>query len=158
MMTRLSERGPGATGRATARRRLRHPKLIAALLTVALLVVGGALFTAHQLGVFARGPAVDATTVYLTALQRQDYPAAYAMLAPDLRAREPEDVFGASMQQIAALDGALTSFHVRDSHSSDTIVVVTVEVSRANRGTFMIRVQLRQDAGNQWRVTGGDDL
>jgi hypothetical protein len=128
------------------------------LLVLLVLAVGGVLILASHQGAFARGPAVDATTAYLNALERRDYPAAYALLAPDLRARQSEADFAASMDDIWTTSGALTHFQARDLHAGGQTAVVTVELHRALRGTFTVRVQLARSATGAWQISGADDL
>jgi hypothetical protein len=107
---------------------------------------------------FVRGPAVDATTAYLAAVERHDYTAAYRLLAPDLQARESPAAFEAAVRAIATSDGALTSYQVRSMQSASGQTVVTVALSRAIRGGFTAHVQLTQDASGAWRISGADDL
>jgi hypothetical protein len=122
------------------------------------LAVGGALVLASHQGAFARGPAVDTTTAYLNALERREYASAYAMLAPDLRARQSESDFATSMNDISVASGALTQFQVRDLHAGAETAVVTVDVRRALRGTFTVRVQVARAGSGTWQISGADDL
>ena len=123
-----------------------------------VVAIGGVLILASHQGAFARGPAVDTTTAYLNALERRDYPTAYALLAPDLRERQSEADFAASMDDISVASGALTGFQVRDLHAGTQIAVVTVDLNRAQRGTFTVRVQVARSATGAWQISGADDL
>jgi hypothetical protein len=128
---------------------------------VALVVVAAvAAVLVWQLrpDLFVRGPAVDATTAYIEDVQRQNYAAAYRLLAPDLQARESPAAFEASVRAIAASDGALTGYQVRSMQSAHGQTVVTVAVSRTIRGGFTAHVQVTQDATGAWRISGDDDL
>jgi hypothetical protein len=157
-MTQASSEPLGSADRRHSSQRIGRRWWLGGLLVLLVLAVGGVLILASHQGVFARGPAVDATTAYLNALERRDYPAAYALLAPDLRARQSEADFAASMDDISAASGALTHFQVRDLHPGGQTAVVTVELNRALRGTFMVRVQVARSATGAWQISGADDL
>ena len=157
-MTQASSESPGASGPRRASRHIGRRWWLGGQLVLLVLAVGGVLILASHQGAFARGPAVDATTAYLNALERRDYPAAYAMLAPDLRARQSEADFAASMDEISVASGALSRFQVRDLHASDQTAVVTVELNRALRGTFTVRVQVARSGFGAWQISGADDL
>src|SRR5260370_10707069 len=158
LMTQASSEPLGSAGPWRASRRLGRRWWLGGLLVLLVLAVGGVLILASHQGAFARGPAVDATTAYLNALERRDYPAAYALLAPDLRARQSAANFAASMDEISVASGALTRFQVRDLHSSDQTPVVPRHLNRALRGTFTVRVQVARSDSGAWQISGADDL
>src|SRR5260370_7772940 len=129
LMTQASSEPLGSAGPWRASRRLGRRWWLGGLLVLLVLAVGGVLILASHQGAFARGPAVDATTAYLNALERRDYPAAYALLAPDLRARQSAADFAASMDEISVASGALTPFQLRHPHATHQPAVVTLELN-----------------------------
>lgn len=140
---------------AVLRRRWR---LAASLAVLCVLLVAGVIALAYHQGFFVRGPAPDTATAFLTDVQHRDYQAAYALLAPDLKAHESEQVFATDTDAIRQADGPLTSFAARAMQSDDGFTVVGFDATRTVRGSFSIHINLTQDKAGRWLITGIDDL
>lgn len=141
--------------RAGLRRRWR---LVLSLGIVLVLLLAGVVALAYHQGFFVRGPAAEAATTFLTDVQRRDYTAAYALLAPDFTARETEQVFAADTDAIGLADGSLTSFAAREMNSDGSRTVIGFDVSRSTRGGFTLHISLEQSTSGKWLITGIDDL
>ena len=140
---------------APLRRRWRLAASIAILL---VLLLAGLIALAYHQGFFVRGPAADTAAAFLTDVQRRDYPAAYALLAPDLQARETEQAFATATDAIQQADGPMTSFAARAINHDGAITVIGFDVTRSIRGGFSIHISLVQDKSGQWLISGIDDL
>ena len=132
--------------------------VIAGIGVALVLIVALVLVQWLRPDLLIHGPAVDTTTAYLAAVERQDYHTAYRLLSAGLQARESETAYASSAREITATDGALTSYQVRAMQSDRSLTVVTVALSRRLRGPFTAHVSVAQDAGGHWRISGADDL
>ena len=144
-----------ASGRQWTKLLLRWQVLLCAVLVVAAIVV--ALAVAYDNGAFARGPAVDAATAYVADIQRHQYAAAYALLAPDLRHTESEQSFAARMGAIETIDGRITAVSAVSQQQSGATTVVQLSITRARRGTFTAHLAVVR-SGGAWLIIGADDL
>jgi hypothetical protein len=132
--------------------------VIASLGVALVLIVALVLVQWLRPDLLIRGPAIDTATAYLTAVERQDYHTAYRLMSSGLQASESESAFASSAREIAATDGALTSYQVRSMQSDHSLTVVTLALSRRLRGDFTAHISVTQEAGGHWRISGADDL
>lgn len=153
--TTSAARAPLRAVLAPLRRRWR---LVASIAILLIVLVAGLIAVAYHQGFFVRGPAADTATAFLTDVQHRDYPAAYALLAPDLKAHETEQAFATATDAIRQSDGALTSFAARELNHEGNITVVGFDVTRSIRGGFSLHISLVQDKSGQWLISGIDDL
>ena len=163
-MTPLSSRPTHTTSAARARPRAiltqlrRRWRLTVSIAALLILLLAGLVALAYHQGFFVRGPAADTATAFLTDMQHRDYPAAYALLAPDLKAHETEQAFATATDAIRQTDGPLTSFAARELNHDGDITVIGFDVTRAIRGSFSLHLSLVQDKSGQWLISGIDDL
>lgn len=120
-------------------RRPRWPVVLCGVLVVAAVAV--ALVVAYDNGAFARGPAVDAATAYVT----------------DLRSRESEQSYAAQMRAIDASDGQITGVTVVAQQTDGNTTVVQLTITRASRGAFSAHFAVKETNG-AWLITANDDL
>jgi hypothetical protein len=136
----------------------RRWRLAVSLGVVLLFLIAGLVALAYHQGFFVRGPAADAATAFITDVQRRDYAAAYALLAPDLTAHETKQAFAAEMDAFRQADGSVTSFAAREMNSDGGRTVIGFDVSRSIRGSFTVHISLEQGTSGKWLITGVDDL
>ena len=153
--TTSAARAPLRAVLALPRRRWR---LVASVAVLLIVLLAGLIALAYHQGFFVRGPAADTATAFLTDVRRRDYPAAYALLAPDLKAGETEQAFTTATDAIRQSDGPMTGFAAREINHDGDITVVGFDVTRSIRGGFSLHISLVQDKSGQWLISGIDDL
>lgn len=115
-----------------------------------LCVLGGTL-----VWTFSINPAI-AEEQYYIAIRSQDYAKAYTYLGSGVQARLSQQAFTQQAQQQDEALGRMTRY-TQDNLPIGDPATITETVTRAHGVTYMVHLDLRQEAG-AWKITSFDRI